>query len=197
MINKLTAGELIGCSIRNRPELKRQPDKLARYLLAEHNLHWRDAAQIALRLANEPEWIVFPPIRQIELILTQGCNLKCDYCFVGDQSDRTISPTNAQLAIDFLLRESADLHEVHVTFFGGEPMLAWRRIKELVLYGETAAAKKSKVITWGMTTNGTLIDEEALKFFHEHGIHFLLSDYHRTSASFSNLCGIGSVRNAL
>lgn len=170
-----TIGEQIGYSISKRQDLKNNPAELADFLVEHHGLIGRDAVQIALRLANEPEWSKFPPIRQLELILTQNCNLKCDYCFVDEQSEKIMSMESGKETIDFLLNMSGNMESVNVSFFGGEPLLAFRLIKDLVLYGENAARKMNKKIRWRMTTNGTLLNEESIAFFHDHHVVYLLS----------------------
>ncbi len=169
------SGEQIGRSIREHPELKNKPAKLTRFLVDHHGLIERDASQIALRLANEPKIVAPPRVKQLELILTQHCNLKCDYCFVGEQSEKMMSKETGRQAIDFLLDASGNLQSVIVTFFGGEPLLAYKLIKDFVLYGEKAALEKGKTIKWRMTTNGTLLNEEKLSFFNEHQVIYLLS----------------------
>ena len=176
MVNyDLKVGEKIGSAIRNAPYLKSNPEKLANFLTERFGLIKRDAVQIALRLANEPELADFPPIEKMELILTLGCNLRCDYCFVDKHSGMTMNEENGKKAIDFLLDSSADVESVYITFFGGEPLLAFDLMKELVLYGESAERSKKKKINWRMTTNGTLFNKKILEFLNKHEIFYLLS----------------------
>ena len=101
-----TPGEEIGLSILSHAGLKNNPARFAHFLVEQHDLVAGDAAQISLRLANEPEWATMPAISQLELILTQHCNLKCDYCFVGEQSERMMSEKTGRQTIDFLLDAS-------------------------------------------------------------------------------------------
>ena len=111
----------------------------------------------------------------IELNLTFNCNLACDYCFVRRKSahDR-MAFTTAKKAIDLLL-ERAAVPSVDITLIGGEPLLEFALIKQIVAYAMDAARKHNLRINWAITTNGTLIDEEALKFFAQHKINVLLS----------------------
>lgn len=171
----MTLGEKIGCSIRDHPELRDEPRKLSNLLTKHYNLLECDATQIALRIANEPRWTAYPPLGQMELILTQHCNLRCDYCFVGEQSDKMMSEESGQKAINFLLESSGDLDSVSVTFFGGEPLLAFKLIEKLVLHGERSALDKKKSIRWRMTTNGTLFNEKSLRFLQKYQVLYLLS----------------------
>lgn len=111
----------------------------------------------------------------LELNLTFNCNLTCSYCFIHQKSpqDRMTLAT-AQKAID-LLMERAAFPNVNITLFGGEPLLEFKLIKKIVPYALDAAKKHNLAITWAITTNGTLVDEDILKFFSQHKINMLLS----------------------
>jgi len=111
----------------------------------------------------------------MELNLTFSCNLTCEYCFVHKKSpsERMTFPT-AKKAID-LLMERAAYPSVNITLIGGEPLLEFNLIKQIVPYAEEAAREKNRAVTWSVTTNGTLIDEEILKFFAQYKINLLLS----------------------
>jgi uncharacterized protein len=111
----------------------------------------------------------------MELNLTFNCNLACQYCFVRRKSahDRMTAAT-AGKAIDLLLKRAA-VPEVTITLIGGEPLLEMALIEEIVPVAAEAARRSSLHINWAITTNGTLIDEKALKFFARHRIAVLLS----------------------
>lgn len=111
----------------------------------------------------------------MELNLTFNCNLTCDYCFIRKKNpwDRMTFST-AKKAID-LLMERAAYPSVNITLIGGEPLLEFNLIKQIVQYAEEAAGKQNQVVTWSVTTNGTLINEEILKYFAQHKINMLLS----------------------
>lgn len=169
------SGEELGHSILQQFRTTDEPAEISKFLQEQHGLTQRDASQVALRVANEPRWKSPPPISNLELILTQQCNLRCTYCFVAEHSKRVISEETGQRAIDYLLQASGDLESVVVTFFGGEPLLAFERLQHLVLYGEKAALKLNKKIKWRMTTNGTLLDKESMSFFQRYEVVYLLS----------------------
>ncbi|MGD0152852.1 MAG: radical SAM protein [Thermacetogeniaceae bacterium] len=111
----------------------------------------------------------------MELNLTFNCNLACDYCFVRRKNihDRMNFAT-AQRAIDLLL-EQAVAPNVVITLIGGEPLLEMELIKKIVPYAIEAARTRNLQVTWAITTNGTLINEDTLKFFAQYKINMLLS----------------------
>ncbi len=106
------------------------------------------------------------------LNVTQKCNLACKYCFVKQQPLEMTYET-AKDAVDFYAKNALDeLATPSVTFFGGEPMLRYDDIVKPIIeyvrgnYGE---------YTLSITTNGTLLDEDKLRFFKDHGVEILLS----------------------
>ena len=118
---------------------------------------------------------------QITLELTEKCNMRCKYCIYHDgnggyrefgSNDMTFEI--AKLAIDDLMKNSADEKSVFISFYGGEPLLKFELIKRCVNYCEKI---KNKNISYAITTNGTLINEEVATFFAELGdrIHITVS----------------------
>jgi uncharacterized protein len=85
-----------------------------------------------------------------------------------------MSAATAKKAIDLLLDQAA-VPSVAITLIGGEPLLELALIEQVVPAAMEAARKRNRYINWAITTNGTLIDEEALKFFARYQIHMLLS----------------------
>ena len=116
-----------------------------------------------------------PFLAAIELNLTFNCNLACPYCFVRRKgSHDRMDAVTAQKAIDLLL-DRAVVPDVTITLIGGEPLLEFKLIKQIVPYGIEAARRRNLHINWTITTNGTLLDEQILKYFAEHQIYILLS----------------------
>ena len=115
------------------------------------------------------------------LNVTDDCNLACKYCFV-QQKPHYMTLDVAKKSVDFIIKNhkekeelymATDLGKPSITFFGGEPTLMWEKIiVPLVDYIET---KYPDQIDLGMTTNGTLLNEERLTFLKEHNIGILLS----------------------
>ena len=110
----------------------------------------------------------------MELNLTFNCNLTCQYCFVRRKSHERMAGATAKQAIDLLLDRTV-VPEVTITLIGGEPLLEMALIEQIVPYAAEAARRRNRYVNWAITTNGTLIDESALKFFARHRISILLS----------------------
>jgi len=132
------------------------------------------------------EW---PPIRKLELVLTEDCNLRCDYCWIPKRPLH-MSWEVARQALEFLFEESRDAQDLEITLFGGEPLLAWDVFAHTVEHAEQLAASGGRRIHWAVTTNGTLLNEKNVRFASMHGINYLLSldgdrrchDLHRRTA---------------
>jgi len=118
---------------------------------------------------------VFVPVELIDMLITEDCNCRCDYCFIHGKRPRRMTEEIVKATVDFLLLKSRHLARPEILFFGGEPLLAFDLMQLTVDYGEWQAERYRKQLAFSMTTNGTLFDEEKLRFCREHGIRFLLS----------------------
>ncbi len=111
----------------------------------------------------------------IELNVTFNCNLTCEYCFVHCKSPHErMSFATAKKSLD-LLMDKAIFPNVVITLIGGEPLLEFELIKQIVPYALERAKEKNLEITWALTTNGTLLNEEMLRYFSQCQINLLLS----------------------
>lgn len=123
-------------------------------------------------------WMIsrrFPHPVFMELFVTARCNLHCPYCFVRNKRDRDMSWETAVKALDFFIQESGKAEQLTALFFGGEPMLRMDFIREYIPYAVDRVGRAGKDISFDMTTNGTLIDEDNARFFAKHGLKYLLS----------------------
>lgn len=110
-------------------------------------------------------------ITHISLMLTEDCNFKCEYCFIKKNPQR-ITWGIAKQAIDWLVNENKDSKEkMNINFFGGEPTLEWDMIEKIVAYGKN----KSDRLTYGMTTNGSLLTKERMDYCERNNIGILFS----------------------
>ncbi len=113
------------------------------------------------------------------LQVTQNCNLRCKYCvYSGSYINRThnnkrMSLETAIKAIDFLYGHSWASEDISVGFYGGEPLLEYELIKECVSHAENIFAGKK--LTFNMTTNATLLDEEKIRFLEKHQFNLTIS----------------------
>lgn len=120
-------------------------------------------------------------LSKITLQVTQNCNLRCKYCVYSEETNKKqrshsqgdMSFETAKAAIDFLLARSIDSKNINISFYGGEPLLAFDLIKDVVAYSEKVF--KGKKISYNMTSNGTLLDEEKIDFLIEHNFSLMIS----------------------
>ena len=116
-----------------------------------------------------PNYPEKPIIKAICLHVAHDCNLRCKYCFAGTGafggSRKLMDFETGKRGIDFVLESSGHRDHCEVDFFGGEPLLNFKVVKDLVRYGRKAAADQNKTIKFTLTTNGLLLDEKVQDYF--------------------------------
>jgi alpha-tubulin suppressor-like RCC1 family protein/uncharacterized Fe-S cluster-containing radical SAM superfamily protein len=112
-------------------------------------------------------------VQRLDLFITEACNLACTYCFESHKPRKTPEIEQCERAIDWLMRASSP--KVHVTLWGGEPLLFKPALRHMVAYARAAASSAKKSVTFSMPTNGTLLDEETLRWIDEEKIALFLS----------------------
>jgi len=118
------------------------------------------------------------PVAGMDLFVAQTCNLSCVYCYGqdGTYGDRGLmSEKTALQAIDWLIEASGPVKSLRINFFGGEPLLNFSLIKTVVPYALARAEKAGKKALFQITTNGTLLDDEIIRFFQQHEFKVLVS----------------------
>jgi uncharacterized protein len=106
------------------------------------------------------------PISNLDLDVTEGCNLRCVYCFKGEKGAKQMTLPVAKAAIDWLFEACGAADQMQVNFMGGEPMLKYHDLcVPLVLYGKRKGACLGKQIVFTATTNMTLITPEMVEFW--------------------------------
>ena len=107
-------------------------------------------------------------IKALCLHVAHSCNLACSYCFAGQgnyQGDRALmSFAVGKQALDFLVANSGTRHNLEVDFFGGEPLVNWQVVKDLVAYARSIEKAAGKHFRFTLTTNGVLVDDEVIDF---------------------------------
>ncbi|AGA70881.1 six-Cys-in-45 modification radical SAM protein [Desulfitobacterium dichloroeliminans LMG P-21439] len=126
-----------------------------------------------------PSYPAKPIVKAICLHVAHDCNLRCNYCFAGTGAfggQRGLMDwETGKKAIDFVLEASAHRKHCEVDFFGGEPLLNFQVVKDLVDYGKKAAQAKGKTIKFTLTTNAVLLTEDIQNFLEEEDISVVLS----------------------
>ena len=109
-----------------------------------------------------------------DLMLTQRCNLRCGHCNIGEGS-KTMSLSIAKKAVDFIFKRARKDEIIDVGFFGGEPLLAFDRIKEITEYIEDHHDFHPDRIRISIVTNGTLFSDAIARFVGDRNIRFIIS----------------------
>ncbi len=150
--------------------------RLIRNRLQGHLYTVADTYKVLRFLAEEIAQIALLPITGMELFLADGCNLDCTYCFEGRKPKCFLSSELAQLAVQRLIVDWSDgAKSLRLLLFGGEPLLNWRVCRLVIEYAEERAAAQGKQISFSMTTNGTLLNGERVRFLREHQVGIMLS----------------------
>lgn len=102
------------------------------------------------------------------LHIAHDCNLACKYCFAeeGEYHGRRalMSLEVGKKALDFLVANSGNRRNLEVDFFGGEPLMNWDVVKELVKYGRSLEKEHNKLFRFTLSTNGVLLNDEVMEF---------------------------------
>ena len=107
-------------------------------------------------------------VKALCLHIAHDCNLACKYCFAeeGEYHGRRelMSFEVGKKALDFLIANSGSRHNLEVDFFGGEPLMNWQVVKDLVAYGREQEKIHNKNFRFTLTTNGVLLNDEVQEF---------------------------------
>ena len=118
-------------------------------------------------------------IKALCLHVAHSCNLNCEYCFAGQgkfHGERALmSFETGKAALDFLVARSGKRRNLEVDFFGGEPLMNFGVVKELVAYARSIEEAAGKNFRFTLTTNGVLIDDEVIDFANRECVNVVLS----------------------
>ena len=120
-----------------------------------------------------------PVVKALCLHVAHDCNLKCRYCFAEEgeyHGKRSLmSAEVGKKAIDFIIANSGKRRNLEVDFFGGEPLMNFEVVKEIVEYGREQEKIHDKNFRFTITTNGILLDDEKQKYINENMHNVVLS----------------------
>jgi uncharacterized protein len=148
-------------------------------------------------ILNSYNLFFFCPITSIDVQFTEDCNLRCNYCFILEKRVNRFTAEMGKRAMDFLVMNSGAVTDLNYTFFGGEPLLEFDSMYEVLQYSEEITKVTGKKFHFNVTTNGLLLTEEVMKKS-QGKINYLLSidgdekthDKHRVAKN-----GSGSFRH--
>ena len=118
-------------------------------------------------------------VKALCLHIAHDCNLACRYCFAeeGEYHGRRamMSYEVGKQALDFLIANSGNRKNLEVDFFGGEPLMNWKVVKDLVAYGRSQEKIHNKHFRFTLTTNGVLLNDEIMEFANKEMDNVVLS----------------------
>jgi uncharacterized protein len=118
-------------------------------------------------------------VKALCLHVAHACNLACRYCFAdegGYHGEKSLMSFDiGKQALDFLIANSGNRTNLEVDFFGGEPLLNWEVVKQLVTYGRSMEEPSQKKFRFTLTTNGILLTEELFDFINKEMSNVVLS----------------------
>ena len=107
-------------------------------------------------------------VKALCLHVAHTCNLNCEYCFASQgkfHGERAVMSFEVgKRALDFLVENSGSRRNLEVDFFGGEPLMNFGVVKELVAYARSIEKEAGKNFRFTLTTNGVLVDDEVIDF---------------------------------
>jgi uncharacterized protein len=120
-----------------------------------------------------------PLVKSLCLHIAHDCNLRCGYCFAGTGDfghDRGFMTAEVGFrAVDFIIENSGARRHCEIDFFGGEPLMNFDVVKQIVDYVHKREAETGKIFKLTLTTNGVLLNEEISAYLNAQNISLVLS----------------------
>ena len=118
-------------------------------------------------------------VKALCLHIAHTCNLNCSYCFASQgkyNGDRAVMSFEVgKRALDFLIENSGTRRNLEVDFFGGEPLMNFQVVKDLVAYARSVEKERGKNFRFTLTTNGMLVDDDVIEFSNREMCNVVLS----------------------
>ena len=118
-------------------------------------------------------------VKALCLHIAHTCNLNCAYCFASQgkyHGDRAIMSFEVgKRALDFLIENSGTRRNLEVDFFGGEPLMNFQVVKDLVAYARSIEKQRGKNFRFTLTTNGVLVDDDVIQWANKECHNVVLS----------------------
>ena len=124
-------------------------------------------------------YAVASPVKAMCLLIAMDCNLRCEYCFAstGDYGAgrKLMTVETGKKAIDFLLEKSGNRENLEVDFFGGEPLMNFEAVKQIVDYARSKEQEYHKNFRFTITTNGMLLNQDNIDYINREMSNVVLS----------------------
>lgn len=132
-----------------------------------------DYADIAANLKHTS------PVKAMCLHVSHDCNLRCEYCFADEGAYHNrrelMSSETGKRAMDYLIEHSGKRRNLEIDFFGGEPLMNFDVVKEVVTYAREQEKKFDKNFRFTLTTNGVLLNDDNIDFINKNMSNVVLS----------------------
>ncbi len=132
-----------------------------------------DYADIAVNMKRNS------PVKAMCLHVAHDCNLRCAYCFADEGAYHNrrelMSVETGKKAMDFLIKNSGKRRNLEVDFFGGEPLMNFKMVKEVVEYAREQEKIHDKKFRFTITTNGILLNDENIAYINQEMSNVVLS----------------------
>ncbi|MCR3956557.1 MAG: thioether cross-link-forming SCIFF peptide maturase [Gudongella sp.] len=142
--------------------------------LEDNGMLFSDADDISNLKYNEDNIV-----KAMCLHVAHDCNLKCEYCFASQgnfKGERSMmSLETGKKALLYLAQNSGNRRNLEVDFFGGEPLMNFQTVKDLVEYGRSIEQEYNKHFRFTITTNGVLLDDDKIRYINENMDNVVLS----------------------
>lgn len=126
-----------------------------------------------------PTFAEKPIVKSLCLLVTHDCNLRCGYCFADTGAfggcRQLMSKETAEKAVEFAIEGSKKRHNLELDLFGGEPLMNWPVVEHIVHYVRRREQETGKNIKLTLTTNGTLLNDDNIKFLNDNRVMLVLS----------------------
>jgi len=130
-------------------------------------------------MANKLKQKTAGVVKALCLHVAHTCNLNCSYCFASQgkyHGDRAVMSFEVgKRALDFLMENSGSRRNLEVDFFGGEPLMNFQVVKDLVAYARSVEKERGKNFRFTLTTNGVLVDDDVIDFANRECSNVVLS----------------------
>ncbi len=158
---------------------KYEPDKIRECYEEILELYHQGSLYSVDDYAKFDKLMTVSPVKAMCLHISHDCNLRCEYCFAGT-GDYSTGRKNMPLevgkkAIDYLIAKSENRRNLEVDFFGGEPLLNFDVVRQVVEYARSLEKTYNKNFRFTITTNGILLDDEKIRFINEEMYNVVLS----------------------
>ena len=118
-------------------------------------------------------------VKALCLHVAHTCNLNCSYCFASQgkyHGERAMMSFEVgKRALDFLIENSGTRKNLEVDFFGGEPLMNFQVVKDLVAYARSIEQEKGKRFRFTLTTNGVQEDDDVIEWANQECSNVVLS----------------------